>query len=110
MSVDERQIQENCQDLWQTALGLGLEQPTEVPISEESTLSSYVNVNGEWQGAVILECPESIVRHAAASGLYPATASAPSHTPARSAVITSLKSKARRMATTGGARENQPGA
>ena len=52
----------------------------------------------------------SMVRQSAESGLYPATANAPSQTPARSAVITSLKINASRIARIGGARENQPGA
>ncbi len=50
----------------------------------------------------------SIIRQSPATGLNPATARAPSQTPATSAVMTSRKSSANRMARSGGRRENHP--
>jgi hypothetical protein len=31
----------------------------------EKLLSSCISVQGDWQGAIVLQCPESIARHAA---------------------------------------------
>ena len=72
------------------------------------------------ENTTICVCPESsasagtmkvsTVRQVAASGLKPATASAPSHTPANSAASTSRKISASRMATSGGTMEYHAGA
>jgi hypothetical protein len=68
MHVDEQQILSISRELWATQLGLNL-----TPISDaephagvDRTLSSCVRVSGTWQGTILLECPESIARHAAA--------------------------------------------
>jgi chemotaxis protein CheX len=67
MHVDEQQILSLSQRLWNDHFGLNigpLQEPG--PESNERTWSSCINISGEWQGALVLECPESIVRHAAA--------------------------------------------
>ncbi len=67
MHVDEQQLQSLSRQLWNDRLGL-----TVGPLDEsnhevdEKTWSSCINISGSWQGALLLECPESIVRHAAA--------------------------------------------
>ncbi|MCP3981042.1 MAG: chemotaxis protein CheX [bacterium] len=66
MRIDEDRILEICRDFWRVVLGLTLETPGEPSQPDESSLSSYVNVTGEWNGAIQLECPESIARHASA--------------------------------------------
>jgi len=65
MHVDEEQLLSLSQQLWNDRLGLHvgpLEEPREV---DERTWSSCINISGSWHGALVLECPESIVRHAA---------------------------------------------
>jgi len=66
MHVDEQQILSLSQQLWNDHLGLRVS-PLEGPGQEvdERTWSSCINISGAWQGALMLECPESIVRHAA---------------------------------------------
>ena len=67
MHVDEQQLLSLSQQLWRDRLGL-----TVGPLDEsnhevdEKTWSSCINISGSWHGALVLECPESIVRHAAA--------------------------------------------
>ena len=66
MHVDEQQILNLSRDLWATQLGLNIapaESP-ETPGSDRS-LSSCVRVSGAWHGTILLECPESVARHAA---------------------------------------------
>jgi len=67
MHVDEQQILSLSQQLWNDQFGLrvGPIQATNHGTNER-TWSSCINISGAWQGALVLECPESIVRHAAA--------------------------------------------
>ena len=67
MHVDEQHILSLSQQLWNDHLGLhvGPRQESNHE-TDERTWSSCINISGAWQGALVLECPESIVRHAAA--------------------------------------------
>jgi hypothetical protein len=66
MHVDEQQILSASRELWTAHLGLSiLPQADEAGGAEEATRSSCVKISGAWQGAIMIECPESIVRHAA---------------------------------------------
>lgn len=66
MSLDQNKILESCRDLWQSALGLDLQIGNGDPSADETKLSSYVKISGDWKGAILLECPESVTRHASA--------------------------------------------
>jgi hypothetical protein len=68
MQVDEQQILSFSRELWANQLGLSITPlPTEPGMTQnEKVLSSCINVSGPFQGAIVLECPESVVRHAAA--------------------------------------------
>ena len=67
MHVDEQQILTLSQQLWNDHLGLRVSPRDETTLQvDERTWSSCINISGAWQGALMLECPESIVRHAAA--------------------------------------------
>ena len=67
MHVDEQQILTLSQRLWNDHLGLRVIPRDETTQEgDERTWSSCINISGAWQGALMLECPESIVRHAAA--------------------------------------------
>ena len=66
MSVDGRQIADSCRELWETALGLNLADGAAQPGPDENVLRSYVNVSGEWEGSVVVECSAAITQHAAA--------------------------------------------
>jgi chemotaxis protein CheX len=50
-------IQEIARMIWETVFDLVLEPADDVELSEESTVTSFVLVDGEWQGAVMLQCP-----------------------------------------------------
>jgi len=66
MHVDEQQILTASQELWNAHLGLTVVPQADASSDDpEKTWSSCVKVSGAWQGAILLECPESIVRHAA---------------------------------------------
>jgi hypothetical protein len=68
MQVDEQRIVSLSQELWASQLGLSIRSAHEHPEAPgERTWSSCIKVSGPWQGAIVLECPESIVRHAAAT-------------------------------------------
>jgi hypothetical protein len=66
MHFDEQQMLTLSRELWATHLGLSIDplQGSDAE-SEERTWASCVKVTGPWHGAILLECPESIVRHAA---------------------------------------------
>ena len=66
MSFDEQQILESCRQIWQNTLGLDLTAPSGDGENSEDTLSSYVKISGDWKGAILLECAESVTRHASA--------------------------------------------
>ncbi len=69
MRVDEQQVLSLSQAVWSSLLGLRVEGSAAVQASarnEEPTLSSRVVFSGPWNGALVVECPESIARHAAA--------------------------------------------
>jgi len=66
MRLDERQILSASKELWTSHLGLTVLPPTDAANdAQEKIWSSCVKISGSWQGAILLECPESIVRHAA---------------------------------------------
>ena len=68
MHVDEQQILSLSRQLWHDQLGLNIDTASEATnhSSDEKTWASCINISGAWQGALVLECPESIARHAAA--------------------------------------------
>jgi hypothetical protein len=67
MHVDEQQILSLSRRLWSDRLGLRIDSdPESSNGKDERTWSSCINISGAWHGALMLECPESIVRHAAA--------------------------------------------
>jgi hypothetical protein len=68
MRVDEKQALSLSQAVWESALGLGIAvdpKGSTQPIAEQ-VYASRIMVSGAWQGAIVIECPESIGRHAAA--------------------------------------------
>lgn len=67
MSMDRNRILETCQTLWQSVLGLNLDETNANGDGQsENLIASYVQLSGGWDGAVVVECAESITRHAAA--------------------------------------------
>ena len=68
MHVDEQQILSLSRQLWNDQLGLNIDSGHAVTNHDpdEKTWASCINISGAWHGALVLECPESIVRHAAA--------------------------------------------
>jgi len=68
MHVDAQQLLSLSRQLWNDHLGLTIdaEENGSGRAPDEKTWSSCINISGAWQGALVLECPESIARHAAA--------------------------------------------
>lgn len=70
--MDQEQIVECCREIWRNTLGLDLNAPGGADANAPSTspdearLAAYVKISGDWKGAVLLECPESVTRHASA--------------------------------------------
>jgi chemotaxis protein CheX len=67
MHLDERQVLDVSRELWTSQLGLQLvHRPDAAATDRERVWSSCVRASGPWYGAIVVECPESIGRHAAA--------------------------------------------
>lgn len=67
MKVEAHQIISASREVWTDHLGLTLTPSTETDaVGEERSWCSCVKLSGSWQGVILLECSESIVRHAAA--------------------------------------------
>ncbi len=71
MQVDEQKILNASRELWTSYLGLTVQMgetqdDAKDDAQEEKIWSSCVKISGSWRGAILLECPESIARHAAA--------------------------------------------
>ena len=65
MQVDQQSILSASKELWSSHLGLSVAPPSAETDSDEPMLSSCVKISGTWQGAILLECSESLARHAA---------------------------------------------
>jgi hypothetical protein len=66
MRVDEELLLQSCGELWKSKLGLQLERNGKPALPHyERLMSSRIEVEGDWQGAILLQCPESVARHAA---------------------------------------------
>jgi hypothetical protein len=67
MKVEAQQIISASKEVWTNHLGLTLTPRVDTDAAaDERSWSSCVKLSGSWQGAILLECSESIVRHAAA--------------------------------------------
>lgn len=64
MQVNEQEILSFSQEVWAAQLGLNIQ--AEPAATDDRTLSSCIKVSGPWHGTILLECSESVVRHAAA--------------------------------------------
>jgi hypothetical protein len=68
MILDQQQILSLSRDLWASVLGLQVGPAPERRGSphKEPVWSSRINVSGPWRGAIVIDYPESVARHAAA--------------------------------------------
>jgi len=66
MQVDHQQILNLSQEVWENQLGLSISEADGNQATDDKTLSSCIQVSGPWRGAIVIECSESVVRHAAA--------------------------------------------
>ncbi len=68
MQVDDQKILNASRELWTSLLGLSVQvdETGDDAQQEEKIWSRCVKISGSWRGAILLECPESIARHAAA--------------------------------------------
>lgn len=65
MAIDDRQIIGVSSELWSSSLGLRLSPAEAASPSAEPTRATCMKATGAWTGALMLECPESVLRHAA---------------------------------------------
>jgi CheY-specific phosphatase CheX len=70
--INTKHIQTLTEEIWSSMLGIELS-PTEVASPLGKKISACVQILGEWDGAVRLDCSEELVRQAAAAftGLEP---------------------------------------
>jgi hypothetical protein len=69
MRVDDGQILNISQELWENQLGLRLARASTATgraAAEDRTWASCIKATGAWHGTILFECPESVARHAAA--------------------------------------------
>ena len=67
MQVDNQQILNLSQEVWENQLGLSIDVANgETAASDDDTLASCIQVSGPWRGPILFECSASVVRHAAA--------------------------------------------
>jgi len=68
MQVNDQEILNASREVWTSHLGLTVQvdEAKDDLEQEEKIWSSCVKISGSWRGAILLECPESIARHAAA--------------------------------------------
>lgn len=68
MNVDPRALLSISRSLWDSLLGLDVHPLDDAacPAEDRETVRSWIEVSGPWRGAIMLECHESVARHAAA--------------------------------------------
>jgi len=65
MSIDEKNILECCRSAWEPLLGLSVRRREGAEcVDGETRFGSYVRIKGAWNGAVLVEYPRSVARHA----------------------------------------------
>lgn len=66
MSIEDTKILDTCRTVWEPVLGLSVLHDTtaESVETDETRYGSYVRIKGGWNGAVLVECPQSVARHA----------------------------------------------
>jgi CheY-specific phosphatase CheX len=55
-------IKDVARTIWSTLFELPLEDGDAAPLGPESTVTSCVQIDGAWQGAVVLQCPLTLAR------------------------------------------------
>jgi chemotaxis protein CheX len=68
-------ITEIVQSIWTTILALPLEEAEPGDSPSEPTVTCFVQIEGDWEGAVVLRCSETLARRVAAAMI--GTADAP---------------------------------
>jgi chemotaxis protein CheX len=72
MSSLDAEIEEIVTMIWSTLMDQGLEPGRAGPV-EDSTVTGIVNIDGAWQGAVLVQCPYLLASHVTATMLRSGT-------------------------------------
>jgi chemotaxis protein CheX len=62
MTTIDADIEDVTRTIWSTLFELPLENADPAPLGPESTVTSCVQIEGAWQGAVVLQCPLTLAR------------------------------------------------
>ena len=62
MTTIDDDIKDVARTIWATLFELPLEDGDATPLGPESTVTSCVQINGAWHGAVVLQCPLTLAR------------------------------------------------
>lgn len=62
MTAIDDDIQDVARTIWATLFELPLEDGDGAQLGPESTVTSCVQINGAWHGAVVLQCPLTLAR------------------------------------------------
>lgn len=67
MPIDDAQIEEVTESIWDSILGLKVTpaEPDRLSGGDDRFLTACVQITGEWAGAVTLDCPTAFARRAA---------------------------------------------
>lgn len=67
MTVAEPELREIVAQIFQSMLGVELAPSVDATLTDERTLTGCVQISGDWEGAVTIECGEALAREVAAS-------------------------------------------
>jgi CheY-specific phosphatase CheX len=62
MAAIDADITEITRTIWATLFELPLEDGDTAPLGPESTVTSCIQIDGAWHGAVVLQCPLTLAR------------------------------------------------
>lgn len=62
MAAIDADIEDITRTIWATLFELPLEDGVAAPLGPESTVTSCIQIDGAWHGAVVLQCPLTLAR------------------------------------------------
>ena len=77
MAAIDADMKDIAMTIWATLFELPLEDADAAPLGRESTVTSCVQIDGAWQGAVVLQCPLTLARTLTAAMFQTDTAPEP---------------------------------
>jgi chemotaxis protein CheX len=69
VDFSDEDIQQIVSDIWSAMLGIPVEPAPGVEIDGGRSVSGVVHINGDWEGAIAVNCPEPLARDVTAAML-----------------------------------------